>query len=85
MLYPSSFPPAVDQLSSTLPLNSLTHIVITNLDPKSIPTLEAVCARSGRAGASITVVASAPALALLQAAWGKGCCCCAQPAIGSSS
>jgi hypothetical protein len=52
---------------------SLTHVVLTHLDPKSIPTLEALLSRLPPSGGSKPVpvlVLSNPALRLLQTTLG---------------
>lgn len=58
-------------------LSGLTHIVITQLDPKAIPSLEALLARlaqqaagAGADAAKPQVVLSNPALRLLQSTLG---------------
>lgn len=70
---------AVSALSAATDLSSLSHVVLTHLDPKAVPTLEAVlvavaAARnsSGAAsGSKLQLVLSNPALQLLQSIWGK--------------
>lgn len=62
----------VDALASATSLASLTHVLITHLDPKAIPTLERVLARATAAGARPQVILSNPAVRLLQATWGTG-------------
>ncbi|MEW5312660.1 MAG: hypothetical protein WDW38_004276 [Sanguina aurantia] len=64
----------VAALSSLTPPSSLTHIIITQLDPKAIPTLEALlrtCQAGRTSDAKLQVVLSNPALRLLQSAMGE--------------
>ena len=68
-------PFAVASVRQLTPLSELTHIVLTQLDPKSIPSLEALLtAASEERGSSlqpIQVVVSNPAARLLQSALGE--------------
>lgn len=64
----------VSVLKSLGPLKNLTHIVLTQLDPKNIPSLEAVLtAMLAEAGSSkqVQVVVSNPAARLLQSVLGE--------------
>jgi hypothetical protein len=70
---------AADALSSTMSLRDLTHVVITHLDPKSIPTLAKVLGKATRQGARPTVVLSNPALQLLQSTFGRWPCAGCDP------
>jgi len=56
----------VAALAEATPLSGLTHILITHLDPKSIPTLELLLARLKAAGSQPILTLSNPALRLLQ-------------------
>lgn len=61
----------VAALSESVSLTSLTHIVITHLDPKSIPTLELLlAAMTTKGNTKPTVVLSNPAQRLLQSTLG---------------
>jgi hypothetical protein len=51
-------------------LRGLTHVIITHLDPKSIPTLAKVLSKATSGGARPTVILTNPALQLLQSTWG---------------
>lgn len=68
---------AVTSVKLLTPLRELTHIVLTQLDPKSIPSLEALLvavnlARGSDSSASmLQVVLSNPAARLLQSALGE--------------
>lgn len=55
-------------------MSDLTHIVITHLDPKAIPTLKAVLNVITKAGKTPTVILSNPGLRLLQSVFGEGAC-----------
>ena len=66
----------MSSVKTLTPLSELTHIVLTQLDPKSIPSLEALLAAvvSERGAAKATplqVVLSNPAARLLQSAMGE--------------
>ncbi len=65
---------AVESLASSIPVPELTHIIITHLDPKSIPTLKAVLKQLAGAGKKPTVVLSNPGLRLLQSVIGAYAC-----------
>lgn len=64
---------SVAALSEAVPLSSLSHIIITQLDPKSIPTLQLLLSKVKEAGPAVkpTLVLSNPALRLLQSTMGK--------------
>ena len=60
-------------LEGLVPLPELTHIVITQLDPKSIPCLDLLLTRMAAAKAAPPqVILSNPAMRLLQAVMGAG-------------
>lgn len=61
----------MESLSSNIQVTELTHIIITHLDPKAIPTLKAVLNKLATAGKSPTVVLSNPGLRLLQSVFGE--------------
>lgn len=60
------------------PLSEITHIVLTQLDPKNIPSLEALLkARMAQnPSTKLEVVLSNPAARLLQSAMGESCELC---------
>jgi len=65
----------VADLARNIKVSSLTHIIITHLDPKAIPTLKEVLHQLAQAGRKPTVVLSNPGLRLLQSVLGAagGC------------
>jgi hypothetical protein len=71
----------VEALQQSGSLAKLTHIVITQMDAKAVPTLQQVLAArlaGAAAGAKLEIVLSNPALQLLQNAMGG---CLALPAL----
>ncbi|KAF5831756.1 beta-lactamase-like protein, partial [Dunaliella salina] len=61
----------MESLASNIRVTELTHIIITHLDPKAIPTLKAVLNKLTAAGKRPTVVLSNPGLRLLQSVFGE--------------
>ncbi len=70
---PLPMPPAEKEVELLTPLSEITHIVLTQLDPKNIPSLEALLkARlASKPSNKLEVVLSNPAARLLQSAMGK--------------
>jgi flavorubredoxin len=64
----------MEELASNVAIKDLTHIVITHLDPKAIPTLKTVLKIMAQAGKMPTVVLSNPGLRLLQSVLGECVC-----------
>ncbi len=67
---------AVAALKGSIKLSDLTHIVITHMDPKSIPTLELLLKTLGEEGGDkAKMILSNPALKLLQSSMGRWAIC----------
>lgn len=60
----------MDALGKATPISSLTHIVITHIDPNRIASLEAVLTRVAAGGNKPTVICTNPASKVLQTSLG---------------
>ena len=66
----------MEELANNTHVSDITHVFITHLDPKSIPTLKEVLTFLAGAGKKPTVVLSNPGLRLLQSVFGESLWMC---------